>query len=81
MKAINHFPQIYLYPQIVDFRKYIDGLTSVIMEKMLLDPFSESIFIFTNKRKNKYFLIYALAGIIFFVKLVHAFKRTTKINR
>jgi len=58
MKALTHFPQIYLYPQIVDFRKYIDGLTSVIMEQMLLDPFSESIFIFTNKRKNKIKMIY-----------------------
>lgn len=36
----------------VDFRKGIDGLASVCREELKSDPFSGTVFVFTNKSKT-----------------------------
>jgi len=37
----------------VDMRKQVNGLSMLVQESMQLDPFSKSLFVFTNKRRDK----------------------------
>ncbi|HGZ7315242.1 TPA: IS66 family insertion sequence element accessory protein TnpB [Vibrio parahaemolyticus] len=46
MKPISEFGQLYLYPAPVDFRKSIDGLSSLVEQSMKLDPFEPALFLF-----------------------------------
>ena len=45
--------QVYLAPGVTDMRKSIDGLALLVSEVMELDPFSQSLFVFCNRRRNK----------------------------
>ena len=45
--------KVYLCREPVDFRKAINGLSIIVEETLCLDPFSEHLFVFTNKRRNK----------------------------
>lgn len=48
------FESIYLVTQPVDLRKGIDGYASMVQSDFRLDPFrSDSIFLFTNRAKDK----------------------------
>jgi transposase len=44
---------IWLYPQPVDFRKQIDGLTLLIADHLQLNPTSGQLFLFRNRSANK----------------------------
>ncbi|MEJ6080879.1 IS66 family insertion sequence element accessory protein TnpB [Vibrio sp. 1-Bac 57] len=44
---------VYLCREPVDFRKAINGLAVIVEETLCLDPFSEQLFVFTNKRRDK----------------------------
>lgn len=46
-------PEIYLATGITDMRKSIDGLALIVSEIMALDPFSESLFVFCNRGRDK----------------------------
>lgn len=46
-------PQVYLCRKPVDFRKAICGLSVIVEETLCLNPFSEQLFVFTNKRRDK----------------------------
>jgi transposase len=53
MKGFREFLNIYLCVQPVDFRKGIYGLVNLIQHELQEEPFSGTLFIFTNKnRKN-----------------------------
>ncbi len=46
-------PNVYLAPGVTDMRKSIDGLALIVTEMLTLDPFSESLFVFCNRGRNK----------------------------
>ena len=50
-KFIN-IDNIYIAPGYTDMRKSIDSCSAIVQHSMYLDPFSKSIFIFCNKKKN-----------------------------
>lgn len=45
--------QIYIACGPTDFRKAIDGLVGIVSAQFKLDPFSKSIFLFCNRKKDK----------------------------
>ena len=45
--------RVYLAAGVTDMRKSIDGLALIVSEVMELDPFSESLFVFCNRGRNK----------------------------
>lgn len=45
--------RVYLAPGVTDMRKSIDGLSLIVSEVLDLDPFSESLFVFCNRERNK----------------------------
>jgi len=50
--------QVYLYRGIVDMRKSIDGLSSIVEQELGLSPFGPSLFVFCNRRRDKIKLLY-----------------------
>jgi len=42
----------------VDFRKSIDGLSSLVEQTLGLDPFKAELFVFTNRRRDKLKILY-----------------------
>ena len=44
---------VYLAPGTTDMRKSIDGLALMVSETLCLDPFSESLFVFCNRGRDK----------------------------
>lgn len=53
IRPSNSSLQVYLYNQPVDMRKSMDGLAGIVEQHMKLSPFSKSLFVFVNKRKDK----------------------------
>lgn len=45
--------QVYLASGSTDLRKLIDGLAVIVQEGFQLDPFSSSLFVFCNRKKDK----------------------------
>jgi transposase len=54
MIRFNEIPKIYLSNWPVDFRKGFDGFASIIQSEFELDPFQEALFIFYNRKHNKF---------------------------
>lgn len=44
---------IYLYRQPVDMRKGMNGLSSLVRAELDLDPMAPSVFVFTNRGRDK----------------------------
>ena len=53
MKMFVEPADIYLYMDIVDFRKSINGLIVVVEQDMKLNPFRDALFVFCNKKRDK----------------------------
>lgn len=53
IRPSKELPQVYLCREPVDFRKAINGLSVIVEETLCLNPFSEQLFVFTNKQRNK----------------------------
>ena len=53
MRPANELPVVYVALEPVDFRKQITGLAALVQDTLLLDPFSEQLFVFTNRRRNR----------------------------
>ncbi|MGL6314199.1 IS66 family insertion sequence element accessory protein TnpB [Vibrio sp. WXL103] len=51
-------PNIYLYREAVDFRKSINGLATIIESDTNLPLGSGSLFLFTNKQRDKVKVLY-----------------------
>lgn len=58
IRPSNGSLKVYLYSRPVDMRKQIDGLSSIVELEMQLKPFAKSLFVFTNKRKDKLKILY-----------------------
>ena len=52
MLQVTPHHTILLAVQPVDFRKGIDGLAALCRSKLMQDPFSGKVFVFTNKQKK-----------------------------
>lgn len=50
--------QVYVYLQPVDFRKNIDGLAAIVELELELNPFAPSLFVFSNRQRDKVKLLY-----------------------
>ena len=49
---------IYLHRDPVDFRKQINGLSVLVEAEMMLNPFDNSLFVFTNRRRSMVRVLY-----------------------
>ncbi len=45
--------KVYLATGSIDMRKSIDGLAAIVQESFKLDPFSNNLFVFCNRNRNK----------------------------
>ena len=54
----NELRQVYVCVDPVDFRKQINGLAMLVQDVLALDPFSEHLFVFTNRRKDRVRILY-----------------------
>ena len=48
-----HLTQVFLYQDVVDFRRGHRGLSSLIEHELGHDPFSGSLYVFANRQRNK----------------------------
>ena len=55
---IDQDVKIYIALKEVDLRLGIDGYALLVRDRLHLDPFSEAIFLFTNKRHNRLKILY-----------------------
>lgn len=58
MRPANDLPVVYLCRDSVDFRKGINGLSVLVEDTLCLDPFSEHLFVFCNRRRNRVKVLY-----------------------
>ncbi len=58
MKRMLGNPNVYLYREIVDFRKSINGLAAIIESETDLPLGSGALFLFTNKQCDKIKVLY-----------------------
>jgi transposase len=58
MRPSADLPVVYLCKCPVDFRKGINGLAVLVEQSLELDPFSERLFVFTNRRRDKVKILY-----------------------
>ncbi len=54
----NQLAQVYLCRQPVDFRKSIDGLSALVEQELMLDPFASALYVFVNRQRNKIKALY-----------------------
>jgi len=52
MIDLNNINKIFIFPIPVDFRKSILTLSAIVKNDFDLNPFDNSLYIFTNKKKN-----------------------------
>ena len=53
MRPSNDVQVVYLSRDAADFRKRINGLSVLVEDALGLDPFSEHLFVFCNRRRNR----------------------------
>jgi transposase len=58
MIAFAQNTPVYLYRDSVDFRKQINGLSMIVQEAMVLDPFAQALFVFTNRSRTRIKILY-----------------------
>ena len=58
MRPANDLPTVYLCREFVDFRKGINGLAVLVEATLRLDPFSEQLFVFCNRKRDKVKILY-----------------------
>ena len=58
MRSFQEFPSLYIHKKYVDMRKSINGLSVIVSEEMGLDLKSDSLFIFTNRRRTHMKILY-----------------------
>ena len=58
MRPDNALQEVYLCRQPVDFRKGINGLAILVEQQLRLSPFSQHLFAFTNRRRDKVKILY-----------------------
>lgn len=58
MRLFHEVPSVYLHRDPVDFRKAINGLVLIIEGEMELSPYSDALFLFCNRRRDKLKAVY-----------------------
>ncbi len=59
MFGLGAATRIYLAPGATDLRKGFDGLYGLVRDRLLCDPMSGHVFLFTNSQKNRLKLLFA----------------------
>ena len=58
MRPSNDLPIVYVCRDIVDFRKGINGLAILVDATLEMDPFTEHLFVFCNRKRDKVKILY-----------------------
>ena len=58
MRPDPGLPKVYLCIEPVDFRKAILGLSLLVEQALELNPFESTLFVFTNRRRDKIKILY-----------------------
>jgi len=58
MRPAADVPQVFLCIEPVDFRKSINGLSLIVEQALMLDPFASALYVFTNRKRNKLKILY-----------------------
>ncbi|MGJ8691795.1 MAG: IS66 family insertion sequence element accessory protein TnpB [Thalassotalea sp.] len=58
MKMFTAVPDVFLYPDFVDFRKSINGLSVIVEQQMQCAPLNGSVYVFCNKGRDKLKILY-----------------------
>lgn len=58
LRPSNHLNHIFLYKEYVDMRKSINGLSLLVENALDQDPFSDKLFVFCNKKRDKIKMLY-----------------------
>ncbi len=58
MRPSNDLPLVYVCRDVVDFRKGIKSLSVLVEATLALDPFSEHLFVFCNRKRDKVKILY-----------------------
>lgn len=58
MRPSNDLPAVYLCRDAIDFRKGINGLAVLVENTLQLDPFSEQLYVFCNRRRDRIKILY-----------------------
>jgi len=53
VRWFNDLPTIYLHREPVDFRKAVNGLSSLIEGELLMNPFDDCLYVFCNRSRDK----------------------------
>ena len=71
MLKIRDGLKIYLYTEIVDMRKSIQGLSALVISELLLSPDNGSVYIFSNRSMDKVkILFYVRNGFVLYYKVL-----------
>lgn len=58
MRPGNDNLEVYLHRNPIDFRKGINGLAVLVEQALELNPFSEQLFVFCNRRRDRIKILY-----------------------
>ena len=58
IRPSNDIPVVHLCRDAIDFRKGINGLAILVEELLCLDPFSEQLFVFCNRSRDRIKILY-----------------------
>ena len=58
MKGLSEVATVYLHREVVDFRKAINGLVVIVEQQMQLSPYSDAVFVFCNRGRDKLKILY-----------------------
>lgn len=58
MRPSSDLVEIHVYLGVVDFRKGINGLSALVQAELEMDPFSERLFVFRNRRQDAVKILY-----------------------
>ena len=58
MRPSANLLDVQVYLGVVDFRKGINGLSALVQAELELDPFSERLFVFRNRRQDAVKILY-----------------------
>ncbi len=58
MRPSNALPAVYLCREVVDFRKGINGLAALVEDDLEQEVFSERLFVFCNRRRDRVRILY-----------------------
>lgn len=53
MLSINNHQRYFLFRDIVDFRKGMDGLSGLVLDHMKLNPLSGDVYLFFNRKRDQ----------------------------